>query len=786
MKKTIKILFAILLVSTLVLTLTACNSEPCEHEWQLYSEIPATCTEPGGRDYECTKCGLIRHEVISQLAHTPVNMEGQPATCKDTGLEGGVKCSVCGKILTQPEVTALVSHNFEETVTPATCDTEGSIVRKCTICGEEYVQVIPVAHNWDSGVVTVEATCMQIGERTYTCTICGETKTNIIAMGDHDYGDLIPAVDPDMDNDGHIAYFQCSICDKLFDEMYNEITLEDLGIPSLSHRRIAVTATHATVTGADGNALVARAPIGTEVSFKVVAEFGYAIASVTVEGEVVTADDNGIYTLTVAEGTTAVAIAVTTEIVPVSLRLTFTLAQELPSYVSVWYTGGVLDAYNWPSGTDALEAKKLEGNTYYVDVDNFYVDNPEHLKYILALGYNASSGLSSLGLNWNYKSTETNTTDGTFTVNGSTTIDLGTHHFTNIPGDPSLYEDVDVTFALEFDAMLDSKYVVYLVGGFGEQDGAYWWEKGPIKMEATDSGRTKFTGTATLKKLNLGVDVEFQVILWEGELKSGDNIYDGKSYGGTYGEYGSNAKVTLPANPTGEVWLFDSPLSSVKEVTFTLKFSGALPDMYKVWLIGEMNNWNEGNAYLMKSSDRINFSITVPVTAYKSYQFKVTITKTDTFGWENEQYLNATNGTSNGNGLINVTGPGEFALFKSALAPLANTVKVTLTVQFASAVGSNWHIWMYGEMTQWGSKTAEFTSSDRITWSFTAEVAPGNTQKFLVIALTSGTPGSNWNNKYGQNGAKGAGSDATITYPSTLKDGDTVQLFGATKLVLPS
>lgn len=218
MKKTLKILLAVLLVSTLVLTLVACNNAPCEHEWQLRNETPATCLAPGGRDYECTKCGVVRHEGIAQLDHTPVNMEGQPATCKDAGVVGGTKCADCGRILTPQEVEKLLPHSFEViSQTPASCATNGSIVSKCSVCGTEQTEVIPAAHTWDDGVVIVEANCYQTGERLFECTVCGETKVDVIAMTEHKYL-WIDATDD------AIGHYHCSICGTNFDADKNVIT----------------------------------------------------------------------------------------------------------------------------------------------------------------------------------------------------------------------------------------------------------------------------------------------------------------------------------------------------------------------------------------------------------------------------------------------------------------------------------------------------------------------------------------------------------------------------------
>ena len=47
------------------------------------------------------------------------------------------------------------------------------------------------AHEWDAGVVSIEATCTQDGEATYTCGLCNGTKTETIPALGHDFDETI-------------------------------------------------------------------------------------------------------------------------------------------------------------------------------------------------------------------------------------------------------------------------------------------------------------------------------------------------------------------------------------------------------------------------------------------------------------------------------------------------------------------------------------------------------------------------------------------------------------------
>lgn len=789
MKKIVKILFAILLMSVMVLTISACTQaeDPCEKGYHAYTGVvtkEATCTQEGEITYTCARCSATYTDALPKIAHTPVTVEGKPATCKDAGLKDGVKCSVCNAVLTEQEALALVGHKFGDwqQKTAPTCDTDGVLARKCSVCDKEEERAIPAAHTWDTGKVTKVATCVDFGERQYTCTVCGETTTAVIARTDHSYGEWIEQVEPTFDQSGTLGHYTCSICGQYFDADHN--LLEDLELIQTSARRVTINAAHATVTDLAGEALADRYEVGSHITFRVAPAYGFELTAVLINGKTVK-PDAGIYLFDIAEADSSYTITVQTKAIDLSVRLTVDLDAALPSYLSVYFTGG---STTWADGSDlaqrqrvAVEGKLLEGttSTYYFDIV-LNMGKDQWNNYNLALGYSKASGQESWGLDYNFKSNQSGTYEvaASFQVeDGATVISLGKHTWSSMPKDPT---PTNVTFAIEFTGEVPAKYHVWLVGGFGVQDGDYWWENGAMEMTATDAGRTKFTATATLAKGDLGVKVEFRVILTEGEFS-----WSGKAYGGTAGEYGNNAEVTLPADPQGEVMLFAAPQLEPKEVTFYVEFSAPVPAAYTVWLAGEMTSWGDNPVQMQPNEDRTKFSALVEVTAYGRLQFKVTIPIGKTFAWANETYLNSASGDSGGNGSVTVSRPGEVNLFKSKVTPPADVTILTLQVQFKSAVSTTWNIWYYGVFDGWtGTK---MTSTDRITWSCQVTVNSdllGQSQGFLVLALkTNQKPGDNWANKYGSGGAKG-GNDASINIPKGQSD--PVNLFGSTTLVLPS
>ena len=75
-----------------------------------------TCSEYGVRTYTCEN-GNIMLESIPLKPHTPEVIPAKAATCTETGLTEGSKCSVCGEVLTAQKVIPALGH--KEVVDPA-------------------------------------------------------------------------------------------------------------------------------------------------------------------------------------------------------------------------------------------------------------------------------------------------------------------------------------------------------------------------------------------------------------------------------------------------------------------------------------------------------------------------------------------------------------------------------------------------------------------------------------------------------------------------------------------
>ena len=200
------------------------------HEYEITTEVEATCTEDGyiimtckhdgceqskqqtliasghdfGRDNICDKCGFARenHEHnFTQIVVEPectkvgytintcscgysyrdnyVDQKGHDwdegeitveATCTTDGLIVH-HCLECSATL---EIPIEAAHDWEERVTKqATCTEDGEMERTCLVCGESETVVIPAGHDWDEGTVVTEPGCMTDGVKTCTCLVCG-------------------------------------------------------------------------------------------------------------------------------------------------------------------------------------------------------------------------------------------------------------------------------------------------------------------------------------------------------------------------------------------------------------------------------------------------------------------------------------------------------------------------------------------------------------------------------------------------------------------------------------
>lgn len=192
----------------------------CDHNW-----LDATCTAPK----TCSLCGKTEGEA---LGHIEEVIEGKAATCEETGLTDGVRCSRCEKILVEQQVIPALGHNYASEVTlEPTCTTDGIRTYTCSNgCGETYTEVIPaLGHNYVSEVIK-PATCAEEGIRKYTCTRCGDTYEEVIPVLEHKQAIREEnRVKPNCTTDG--SYEKVTYCT----ECSEVLNRETIVLPALGH-----------------------------------------------------------------------------------------------------------------------------------------------------------------------------------------------------------------------------------------------------------------------------------------------------------------------------------------------------------------------------------------------------------------------------------------------------------------------------------------------------------------------------------------------------------------------
>ena len=143
-----------------------------------------TCTATGEKTFTCTACADSYTESVAATGHSIVNLSAVPATCTESGMSSGLKCSVCNTVFIAQVVIPATGHSYTSEITAATCTADGTAVYTCT-CGDSYSEILPATgHNYT--VEVTDATCTEDGKEVYTCT-CGEGYTDTIAATGHSY-----------------------------------------------------------------------------------------------------------------------------------------------------------------------------------------------------------------------------------------------------------------------------------------------------------------------------------------------------------------------------------------------------------------------------------------------------------------------------------------------------------------------------------------------------------------------------------------------------------------------
>ncbi len=166
-------------------------------------------TYTGTVSYEDNTLGTITVTITAEHNFETITVD---ATCT---VDGSVttKCTICGEETV--EVIPATGHDYKCVETAATCGKDGSKVYTCGNCADTYTETIPATGNHTNETVTVDATCTEAGSVTTTCTVCGEKTVEEIAALGHDYKCVV--TDPTCAAEGSKCY-SCNLCGDTYTE----------------------------------------------------------------------------------------------------------------------------------------------------------------------------------------------------------------------------------------------------------------------------------------------------------------------------------------------------------------------------------------------------------------------------------------------------------------------------------------------------------------------------------------------------------------------------------------
>ena len=202
------------------------------------------------------------------LSHTMTHVEAKAATCTEDGNIEYYECSVCEK-----------KYEDEEGTTEITTDV-----------------VLPkTGHNFGEWTVTKEATCTEAGEETRVCANDPTHKeTREIEKLAHNMTHVegTPAT---CTEDGLKEYYECSLCNKKYEDEAGTVELTEIVIPKKGHDYGEWQVVKAVTCTEDGEETRICANDPTHTETRVVEKLGHAMTHVEAKDPTCTEDGNVEY-----------------------------------------------------------------------------------------------------------------------------------------------------------------------------------------------------------------------------------------------------------------------------------------------------------------------------------------------------------------------------------------------------------------------------------------------------------------------------------------------------------
>uniref|UniRef100_UPI004024C556 hypothetical protein n=1 Tax=Candidatus Fimenecus sp. TaxID=3022888 RepID=UPI004024C556 len=195
---------------TLTLDGKAYNKEPLtegEHTVKV-SYVPAENADPLTAEAKIT---------VSHVHNYGEVHKGTPATCTTAGTKDYYECA-CGKKFVKDgdnyvettDLTIAIDANAHDFAGQPYIDggAEGHY-QQCKLNGEH--------HSATEAHAGGTATCQKLAK-------CGKCNAEYGTLADHVYGDIVPAKDATIDEEGNVEYKDCNVCKKHFDKDGKELT----------------------------------------------------------------------------------------------------------------------------------------------------------------------------------------------------------------------------------------------------------------------------------------------------------------------------------------------------------------------------------------------------------------------------------------------------------------------------------------------------------------------------------------------------------------------------------
>ena len=299
-------------------------------------------------------------------------------------------------------------------------------------------------------------------------------------------------------------------------------------------------------------------------------------------------------------------------------------AVAVPEYCNIFLTGAFC---GWKTGTDeAVVMQKLaeDSNVWYGQWEGDYTTLDDK-GYQMTLGYSATSGSGSTGVNWSYKSEECKAGSGESGVENlqfelsadGKTAALGTHHWEEAPGPVVVVEDI--TLSLTVAEAVPTYITLYAPGNYRNN-----WSCNADDAMTPNADRTVWT--IHIAQQNLGT-YEMKVIAEYADSATAT----GNSWGwgnavldnGEGGNFSlnilrANAHGTIDLNERandGQPFAYDwsklpDPALFIK-LNFEVTFGAALADTLDTWyVIGNFNGWQAADAWKFTvAADKLSMTV---------------------------------------------------------------------------------------------------------------------------------------------------------------------------------